>query len=91
MCSPTERTPTRAWVVAFIAAVSLLAYGLFCICWTIWMGTGTWNLNRTIGWGYDITNFVCGLVLVMPEHLFLQFGCCLGKDGVQVLIEQLKR
>jgi molybdopterin-containing oxidoreductase family membrane subunit len=22
------------------------------------MGTGTWNLNRTIGWGYDITNFV---------------------------------
>ena len=49
LCSPTERTPTRAWVIAFIAAVSLLAYGLFCICWTIWMGTGTWNLNRTIG------------------------------------------
>jgi molybdopterin-containing oxidoreductase family membrane subunit len=22
------------------------------------MGTGSWNLNRTIGWGYDITNFV---------------------------------
>jgi hypothetical protein len=26
--------------------------------WTIWQGIGSWNLNRTIGWGWDITNFV---------------------------------
>jgi hypothetical protein len=31
LCSPTERTPTRAWVIAFIAAVSLLAYGLYFV------------------------------------------------------------
>ena len=36
----------------------MLAFGLFCIAWTVWHGIGTWNLNRTVGWGWDITNFV---------------------------------
>lgn len=58
LVSPTEKTPGRAWVIAFITSVSVLAFGLFCIAWTIWHGIGTWNLNRTIGWGWDITNFV---------------------------------
>jgi Ni/Fe-hydrogenase subunit HybB-like protein len=31
---------------------------VFTVAWTIWFGIGTWNLNRTIGWGWDITNFV---------------------------------
>lgn len=58
LVSPTEKVPGRAWVLAFITAVSVMAFGLFCIAWTIWIGIGTWNLNRTIGWGWDITNFV---------------------------------
>jgi Ni/Fe-hydrogenase subunit HybB-like protein len=58
ICSPTERTPTTAWVVAFILAVAGLAFYVFCVAWTIWQGIGSWNLNRTIGWGWDITNFV---------------------------------
>lgn len=58
LVSPTEKTPGAAWVAAFILSVSVLAFGLFCITWTIWHGIGTWNLNRTIGWGWDITNFV---------------------------------
>lgn len=58
LCAPTERTPSKAWVIAFIISAATLSFGLFCICWTIWMGIGSWNLNRTIGWGYDITNFV---------------------------------
>jgi molybdopterin-containing oxidoreductase family membrane subunit len=58
LASPTEKTPGRAWIIAFIVSVSVLAFGLFCIVWTIWIGIGTWNLNRTIGWGWDITNFV---------------------------------
>ena len=28
------------------------------IFWTIWQGIGTWGLNRTVGWGWGITNFV---------------------------------
>lgn len=58
LVSPTERAPGLAWRVGFLISVSLLSFGLFCIAWTIWHGIGTWNLNRTIGWGWDITNFV---------------------------------
>ena len=58
ICAPTERTPTKAWVIAFIFAVSALAFYAFCVTWTVWVGIGSWNLNRTINWGWDITNFV---------------------------------
>ena len=58
LCTPTERTPNKAWVIAFLTSVTVLGFGLFCIAWTIWFGIGSWNLNRTVGWGWDITNFV---------------------------------
>ena len=58
LASPTERAPGAAWITGFILSVSMLGFGLFCIGWTIWHGIGTWNLNRTVGWGWDITNFV---------------------------------
>jgi Ni/Fe-hydrogenase subunit HybB-like protein len=58
ICSPTERTPSLAWILAFLAAVTGLAMFVFCVLWTVWFGIGTWNLNRTVGWGWDITNFV---------------------------------
>ncbi|MBP9077301.1 MAG: polysulfide reductase NrfD, partial [Haliscomenobacter sp.] len=58
ICAPTERTPTKAWVIAFIFAVAALAFYVFTVTWTIWVGIGSWNLNRTINWGWDITNFV---------------------------------
>lgn len=58
LSSPTEKKPGMAWTIGFIISLSLLGFGLFCIAWTIWVGIGTWNLNRTVGWGWDITNFV---------------------------------
>ncbi|AEE52701.1 NrfD/PsrC family molybdoenzyme membrane anchor subunit [Haliscomenobacter hydrossis] len=58
ICGPTERTPSAAWMIAFILAVTGLAVYVFCVTWTIWVGIGSWNLNRTINWGWDITNFV---------------------------------
>ena len=58
ICSPTEQAPSKSWILGFIVASSLLAFGVFSILWTIYFGIGTWNLNRTIGWGWDITNFV---------------------------------
>ncbi len=56
--SPTENAPGTAWVIAFLISVVTLGFGLFCIFWTIYMGIGTWGSNRTIGWAWDITNFV---------------------------------
>ncbi len=58
ICSPTERTPSTAWVIAFIVSVAFLGLFAFTVLWTIWFGIGSWNLNRTINWGWDITNFV---------------------------------
>lgn len=58
ICAPTEKTPSLMWVIAFSISASLLAFYVFCVGWTIWVGIGSWNLNRTINWGWDITNFV---------------------------------
>jgi Ni/Fe-hydrogenase subunit HybB-like protein len=58
ICAPTERAPGKAWIVAFTLAVAGLALYFFAVTWTIWKGIGSWNLNRTVNWGYDITNFV---------------------------------
>ena len=58
LISPTEKTPTKEWVIGFVLAVAVLSFGIFCILWTIWVGIGSWNLNRTINWSWDITNFV---------------------------------
>ena len=58
LVGPTEKAPNAFWIIAFILAVSFLSFGLFCIAWTIYVGIGSWDLNRTIGWGWDITNFV---------------------------------
>lgn len=58
ICAPSEKAPSIQWIIGFIVAVSLLSFGVFCILYEIYFGIGAWNLNRTIGWGYDITNFV---------------------------------
>lgn len=58
ICAPAERAPSVAWVVAFIVSVLFLGLYVFTVAWTIWYGIGSWNENRTIGWSWDITNFV---------------------------------
>jgi len=58
LVSPTERTPSAGWIIGFALSVLTLLFGVFCILWTIWHGIGTWDLNRTVNWGWDITNFV---------------------------------
>ena len=58
LVSPTEKAPPLTWMAVFIPSVALLGFGAFAVYWTIYIGIGTWNLNRTINWGWDITNFV---------------------------------
>lgn len=58
LCSPTEKSPSREWMVAFALSTALLALYLFSISWTVWKGIGSWGANRTINWAWDITNFV---------------------------------
>ncbi len=58
IASPTEKVPNQTWILAFIVSVGFLTFGVVCIFWTVWFGIGSWDLNRTVGWGWDITNFV---------------------------------
>ena len=30
----------------------------FSVFWEVYFGIGVWGINRTVGWGWDITNFV---------------------------------
>jgi Ni/Fe-hydrogenase subunit HybB-like protein len=55
---PIEAPPTRAWWIGFIVSVILLCFGIYSIYREVTYGVGQWNLNKTIGWGWDITNFV---------------------------------
>jgi molybdopterin-containing oxidoreductase family membrane subunit len=45
-------------MIAFTVALITLAYGSYCLIYTWWTGIGVWGLNKTIGWAWDITNFV---------------------------------
>ncbi len=58
ICAPIEKKPTKLWYVGFFLSLACLGFGAFSIIWEVYWGTGVWNLNRTIGWGWDITNFV---------------------------------
>ena len=56
--SPIERKPGRMWYVGFFFSVALLTFGVFSVFWEVYWGIGVWGVNRTVGWGWDITNFV---------------------------------
>src|SRR6201746_970922 len=56
--SPIEMKPSRLWYIGFYVSVALLLFGVYSIYREVTYGIGQWNLNKTIGWGWDITNFV---------------------------------
>jgi hypothetical protein len=58
ICAPLERRASPLWWAAFLAAFSLLLLGIAAVSYQIATGIGTWGLNRTVGWAFDITNFV---------------------------------
>jgi len=58
VCRPLEGKPTRLWYWGFGAALTVLALGATAVGYQVMTGIGTWGLNRTVGWGFDITNFV---------------------------------
>ncbi|MEY4875495.1 MAG: hypothetical protein RL708_644 [Bacteroidota bacterium] len=50
--------PTKEWYIVFGISVALLLYGMFCVTYFVYYGIGTWGSNKTVGWAWDITNFV---------------------------------
>jgi molybdopterin-containing oxidoreductase family membrane subunit len=58
ICAPLERRAGILWWLAFLPAFSLLVLGVIAVAYLMVKGVGTWGLNRTVGWAFDITNFV---------------------------------
>jgi Ni/Fe-hydrogenase subunit HybB-like protein len=53
-----EGKPSLSWLIAFLVSVGALALGFIALAATLWEGIGMWGLNKTVGWAWDITNFV---------------------------------
>jgi Ni/Fe-hydrogenase subunit HybB-like protein len=58
ICAPLQRRASAWWWLAFLPAFGVLALGVAAVCYQIAVGIGTWGLNRSVGWAFDITNFV---------------------------------
>lgn len=58
VCRPIERKPTKAWWIAFSISATALLWWVIAVSYTVGTGLGVWGLNRTVGWAWDITNFV---------------------------------
>lgn len=53
-----ERKPGAYWWTGFALAFAALTGGVVAVAYQIATGIGTWGLNRSVGWAFDITNFV---------------------------------
>ncbi|WP_009032815.1 NrfD/PsrC family molybdoenzyme membrane anchor subunit [Indibacter alkaliphilus] len=53
-----EGKPSMLWLLALLVSVGALGLGFIALAATLWEGIGMWGLNKTIGWAWDITNFV---------------------------------
>jgi Ni/Fe-hydrogenase subunit HybB-like protein len=58
ICRQVEGKPTKEWKIALGISMVVLVYGTACVFFTWWKGLGQWGLNKTVGWAWDITNFV---------------------------------
>ncbi|HET8666606.1 MAG TPA: NrfD/PsrC family molybdoenzyme membrane anchor subunit [Terriglobales bacterium] len=56
--APMDARPTALWFVSLAVALTFVAIGVAAVTYEIATGIGTWGLNRTVGWAFDITNFV---------------------------------
>ncbi|MBK6777904.1 MAG: polysulfide reductase NrfD [Flavobacteriales bacterium] len=55
---PIENKAPRGWYILTTIAGLIACYGIGCILYLFSKGIGTWGLNKTVDWAWDITNFV---------------------------------
>jgi molybdopterin-containing oxidoreductase family membrane subunit len=53
-----DARPSPLWWGGLAVAGSALVIGAIATGYTLATGIGVWGLNRTVGWAFDITNFV---------------------------------
>jgi len=55
---PIEAKPTKWWYLGFTVSLAGLGLWLLSVTYLLFTGVGVWGLNKTVDWGWDITNFV---------------------------------
>jgi Ni/Fe-hydrogenase subunit HybB-like protein len=58
ICHYVEAKPNKLWMFGIMLSLGALGFGGYCVFRTLWDGIGMWGLNKTVGWAWDITNFV---------------------------------
>ncbi len=56
--SPIENKAPKGWYILLTISAIIAIWGVGNILYLIGTGIGVWGLNKTIGWAWDITNFV---------------------------------
>jgi Ni/Fe-hydrogenase subunit HybB-like protein len=56
--APMAGKPGKLWYMGITISSLTFLLGGIATFFTVWFGIGTWGLNKTIGWGWGITNFV---------------------------------
>lgn len=55
---PILNNPTTSWKVGFTLSLIFLGIFVVSLLYTLFTGIGVWNINKSVMWGWDITNFV---------------------------------
>ena len=58
ICRPVEAAPNKTWGLALLVSAISLGIGFISVYMLLFNGIGMWGLNKTVGWAWDITNFV---------------------------------
>ncbi|HRY34201.1 MAG TPA: polysulfide reductase NrfD [Bacteroidales bacterium] len=56
--TPIDSKLPAWWKVAFLISLIAAAWGVWAMYITVRYGIGTWNVNNSVGWGWEIINFV---------------------------------
>jgi molybdopterin-containing oxidoreductase family membrane subunit len=55
---PLEGLPGLGWFACLGVSGLATAVGVAMVAYEMYVGIGTWGLNNSVGWAFDITNFV---------------------------------
>jgi len=58
VCRALDAKPSGLWWLGLGLSGSALLLGVVAVSYQMATGIGTWGLNSTVGWAFDITNFV---------------------------------
>jgi Ni/Fe-hydrogenase subunit HybB-like protein len=58
VCKPIEQPASKTWYLLLSIAGIIALWGIGNILYLLGTGIGTWGLNNSVDWAWDITNFV---------------------------------